>query len=72
MAFQLLSVYSANPAVKALLSEGAMTSPVFSFKLAPLGSEFFLGSIITAFGGTLPGHPRACVLGCVSDARSSP
>ena len=67
MALQPLSVYSANLAFKALLSEGAMTSPMFGFKLAPLGSEFSW-RYNAAFGGTLTGYPCALWLGCVSDA----
>jgi len=48
MAFQSISNYNASPLIQTLISEGAVTSPVFSFKFAPSGSELFLGGTNSA------------------------
>jgi hypothetical protein len=45
MAFQSLSVYHASPTFQTLINEGAVTSPVFGFKLATSDSELFLGGV---------------------------
>jgi len=45
MAFESLSVYNANPTFLTLISEGAVTSPVFGFKFAGSGSELFIGGV---------------------------
>jgi hypothetical protein len=43
MAFQSISEYNAPPTFQTLVSKGEETKPIFSFKLAPCGSELFLG-----------------------------
>ena len=43
MAFQSISVYNQPPVFQTLVSQNEGTNPVFSFKLAPSGSELFLG-----------------------------
>ena len=43
LAFQSLSRFNASPVFQTLISEGVLTSKVFGFKLAPNGSELFLG-----------------------------
>jgi cathepsin D len=43
MGFQPLSRYNAPPLFQTLISEGVVTSPVFSFKFATSGSELFIG-----------------------------
>ena len=45
MAFKSMSNYDANPIFQTLISEGAVTSPVFGVKLATSGSELFLGGV---------------------------
>jgi len=48
MGFQSISTYNASPLFQTLISEGAVTSPVFGFKLATSGSELFLGGTNSA------------------------
>ncbi|KAH9968219.1 acid protease [Russula dissimulans] len=48
MAFQSISNYNASPLFQTLISEGAVTAPVFGFKLATSGSELFLGGTNSA------------------------
>jgi cathepsin D len=48
MAFQSISDYNAPPLFQTLISEGAVTSPVFGFKFATSGSELFLGGTDSA------------------------
>ena len=48
LAFQSISKYQAPPLFQTLISEGAVTSPVFGLKLATSGSELFLGGTNTA------------------------
>ena len=43
MGFQSISVYNTPPPFQCLISEGAVTSPVFSFKFVPSNSELYLG-----------------------------
>ncbi|KAI0279434.1 acid protease [Russula aff. rugulosa BPL654] len=45
MAFQSISVYNAPPPVQNLISEQVLTEPMFGFKLAPNGSELYLGGV---------------------------
>lgn len=45
MGFQSISVYGAPPPVQNLISHGALTEPMFGFKLAPNGSELYLGGV---------------------------
>ena len=49
MGFQSISNYNASPPVQNLISEHALTSSVFGFKLAPSGSELFLGGVDPAY-----------------------
>jgi Eukaryotic aspartyl protease len=48
MAFQSISNYNASPLFQTLISEGAVTAPVFGFKLATSGSELVLGGTNSA------------------------
>ncbi|KAI0292907.1 acid protease [Russula brevipes] len=48
MGFQSISNFNASPLFQTLISEGIVTSPVFSFKLATSGSELFLGGTNSA------------------------
>ena len=49
MAFQSISAYSAPPLFQTLISQGAVTSPVFGFKFAASRpSELFLGGTNSA------------------------
>jgi hypothetical protein len=43
MAFQSISGFNARPTFQTLIAQGEEAQPVFSFKLAPEGSELFLG-----------------------------
>lgn len=43
MGFQSISDYNAPPPFQTLISDGAVTSPVFCFEFATTGSELFLG-----------------------------
>jgi aspartyl protease len=43
LAFPSLSAFNASPVFQTLISGGVVSSPVFGFKLAPNGSELFLG-----------------------------
>ena len=43
MAFQSISVYRASPLFQTLVSEGQVTDPIFSFKLASSGAELYIG-----------------------------
>ena len=43
LAFQSISSYSASPLFQTLISEGAVTTPVFGLMLATSGSELFFG-----------------------------
>jgi len=43
LAFPSISRFNASPVFQTLISEGVLTEPVFGFKLAPNGSELFLG-----------------------------
>jgi cathepsin D len=43
LAFQSISEYNAPPTFQNLVSQGEVREPIFSFKLAPDGSELFLG-----------------------------
>jgi len=45
LAFQSVSVYGAPSPVQNLISEHVLTCPMFGTKLAPNGSEFFLGGV---------------------------
>lgn len=45
MAFKELSVYKANPVFQTLVAQWRTDAPVFAFKLAPTGSELFLGGV---------------------------
>ena len=45
MGFESISDYSENPPFQTLISSGAVSSPVFGFKLGPNGSELFLGGV---------------------------
>jgi cathepsin D len=45
MGFKSISVYLANPPFQTLFSGGAVSSSMFGFKLAPNGSELFLGGV---------------------------
>jgi cathepsin D len=45
MGFQSISVYDAPPPVQNLISEHALTEPMFAFKLASSGSELYLGGV---------------------------
>ena len=45
MAFEHVSIYGANPPVQNLISEGALSSAMFGFKLSPSASELFLGGV---------------------------
>jgi hypothetical protein len=49
MGFQSISDYNAPPPVQNLISEYLLTSPMFGFKLAPSGSELFLGGVDPAY-----------------------
>jgi cathepsin D len=48
MGFQSISSFNASPLFQTLMSQGIVTSPVFSFKLATSGSELFLGGTNSA------------------------
>ena len=43
MGFQSISRYNTPPPFQSLISEGAVTFPVFGFKLGTSGSELYLG-----------------------------
>jgi cathepsin D len=45
MGFRSISVYGAPPPVQNLISHRALTEPMFGFKLAPNGSELYLGGV---------------------------
>lgn len=45
MAFQSVSVFGAPSPLQNLISEGVLTCPMFGTKLAPNGSELFLGGL---------------------------
>jgi cathepsin D len=45
MAFQSISVSGASPPFETLISQGQVLDSVFGFKLAPSGSELFLGGV---------------------------
>jgi Eukaryotic aspartyl protease len=45
MGFQALSVNNITPLFQTLISQNAVTSPVFSFKLDTSGSELYLGGM---------------------------
>jgi hypothetical protein len=45
MGFQPISVFNALPPPQNLYSEGALTSPMFGFKLASPSPELFLGGV---------------------------
>jgi hypothetical protein len=45
MGFQSISAYDAPPVVQNLISEHLLTEPMFGFKLAPDGSELYLGGV---------------------------
>ncbi|KAH9958947.1 acid protease [Russula dissimulans] len=45
LGFETISVFDASPLFQTLISENVVTSPVFGFKLAPSGSELFLGGV---------------------------
>ncbi|KAI0280403.1 acid protease [Russula aff. rugulosa BPL654] len=48
LAFQSISEFQAPPVFQTLISEGVVTSQVFGLKLAPSGSELFLGGTNSA------------------------
>ncbi|KAF9239152.1 aspartic peptidase domain-containing protein [Melanogaster broomeanus] len=48
MSFKDISVYGANPVVQTLVAEGAISDPVFAFKLASSGSELLIGGVNSA------------------------
>ncbi|KAI0308568.1 aspartic peptidase domain-containing protein [Amylostereum chailletii] len=41
--FKSISVYNANPPFQSMVAAGAITAPVFGFKLSTSGSELYLG-----------------------------
>jgi cathepsin D len=43
LGFPYISKFNATPLFQTLISEGAVASPIFGFKLATSGSELFLG-----------------------------
>ena len=45
MGFQSISVYGAPPPIQTLISQRALTFPMFGFKLASSGSELYLGGV---------------------------
>ncbi|KAI0032985.1 acid protease [Vararia minispora EC-137] len=51
MAFPSISVYGANPVFQTLIQAGAVSEPIFGFKLAPEGAELFVGGMNTALIG---------------------
>ncbi|KAF9228837.1 acid protease [Gyrodon lividus] len=48
MAFEDISEFTANPVVQTLIAEGAISDPVFAFKLASSGSELRIGGVNSA------------------------
>ncbi|KAF8839851.1 acid protease [Paxillus ammoniavirescens] len=48
MAFEDISEFQANPLVQTLVAEGAISDPVFAFKLASSGSELRIGGVNSA------------------------
>ncbi|KAH9958948.1 acid protease [Russula dissimulans] len=48
MGFQSISDYNASPPFQSLISEGAVSDPVFGFKLSDSGAELFLGGVNNA------------------------
>ncbi|KAI9463767.1 acid protease [Russula earlei] len=54
LGFESISVYNPTPPFQTLISEDALTSPVFGLKLASSGSELFLGGVNdTLFTGNI-------------------
>ena len=49
MGFESISLFGAQPPLQTLISESALTSPMFGFKFAPSGSELFLGGVNPAY-----------------------
>jgi cathepsin D len=47
LAFPSVSVYGAPSPIQNLISDGVLTCPMFGIKLAPNGSELFLGGVNT-------------------------
>lgn len=45
MAYRAISNYGSNPVFNTLIAQGKTTRPMFGFKLAPLGSELYLGGV---------------------------
>lgn len=58
MGFPEISVFGDNPFFQTLVAEGVVTAPEFGVKLAPTGSELFLGGVDTsAFTGDITNVP---------------
>ncbi|KAH9059064.1 acid protease [Lactarius vividus] len=49
MGYQSISSYGASPVFQSLVSQGQVTTPVFSFYLAESGSELYIGGTNQAF-----------------------
>jgi hypothetical protein len=48
MAFEDISEFQANPLIQTLVAEGAISDPIFAFKLASSGSELRIGGVNSA------------------------
>jgi len=62
LGFKSISVYGANTTFLTLISEGAVTSPVFGFKFAATGAELFIGGVNPAlYSGAFTWVPLSVV-----------
>ncbi|KIM63745.1 hypothetical protein SCLCIDRAFT_1213897, partial [Scleroderma citrinum Foug A] len=58
MAFEILSIYHANPVIQTLISNNALPDPVFAFSLASSGAELRIGGVNSAlYTGSLTYTP---------------
>jgi hypothetical protein len=49
LAFESISQFGARPTFQTLISEGALSSPMFGLKLGPSGSELTIGGVDRRF-----------------------